>query len=239
MEFEIIRLIAGEKRYYPTSVDLGILDDGNYIKHDEIDIPLGKSRYGGPIIDLPPDIAHPEGLRFVCQLDLGEISKHDKRDLLPKTGQLIIFCDIMTEKGKIYYANILNEDLKRTIVEHEDNFWDGVIIEEVKAETEKLEDRYRLPEDEEEEEEFEEYLNEEGKFWDEFTGTDVSKIFGIFTHCQWGEEEIKQKISENKTVLVQFGNNGFNTGGVFSVWIDTEDLKHLNFDNCEYHWGQS
>ena len=142
MEFQVISLIPEEKRYYPSSFDLGILDNGNYIKHEEIEIPLGKSRYGGPIIDLPPDVEHPEKLRFVCQLDLKAISKHDKTDLLPKTGQLIIFCDIITDKGKIFYSKTNNEDLKRIIIQHDDNFWDGVIIQEVKSEIEKLNDRF-------------------------------------------------------------------------------------------------
>lgn len=239
MKFNIMSLIPEEKRYYPSSVDLGILDNGNYIKHEEIEIPLGKSRYGGPIIDLPPDVEHPEKLRFACQLDLEDISKYDKTNLLPKAGQLIIFCDIISEEGKVYYSNTKNENLKRIIIEHEDNFWDGVIIKEIKSDTEKLDDRYRLPEDGWEKENLTHLLNEEGKLWDDFAGSDRSKIFGIFTHCQLGEEEIKKKITENKIVLVQFGENGFNDEGVFSVLIDKNDLKNLDFENCEFHWGQS
>lgn len=239
MEYEIISLIPEEKRYYPSSVDLGILDNGNYIKHEEIEIPLGKSRYGGPIIDLPPSVNHPDNLRFVCQLDMKEISKYDKTNILPKSGQLIIFSDIMTDKGEIIYSRLDNQELKRIIVEHDDNFWDGVIIKEFKSETERLKDRYRFPEDDWEIENLKHLLNQEGKLWDDFAGSNKSKIFGIFTHCQLGEETIKKKIRNNKIVLVQFGENGFNDEGVFSVLIDEKDLKNLNFENCEYHWGQS
>jgi len=81
------------------------------IKHTDIEIPLGHSRYGGPIIDLPKGIEHPEGLRFAGQLDLARFSPFDKTGLLPTTGQLIFFADIMNDTGKVIYANVTTTKL--------------------------------------------------------------------------------------------------------------------------------
>jgi len=54
-EFNKIAFKAAKKRYYPASTDISSWDDGGYTKHTEIEIPLGKSRYGGPVADLPEE----------------------------------------------------------------------------------------------------------------------------------------------------------------------------------------
>ncbi|AWK06487.1 hypothetical protein HYN56_20580 [Flavobacterium crocinum] len=235
--FDIIELRPATKHYYGDSVEVAeiLLEDGLLVKASTIDIPLGHSRYGGPIADLPKDFPYPDDLRFAGQLDLKQIAPHDKLGLLPKTGHLFFFADIMEDKGLVVYADIDNSELVRVVKDHEDNFFEGVLIKEAFANTEKLTSRYRQPEYEDEEE----YTNDEGVLWDYFAGSETSKIFGIFTHCQWQEEEILEVVNSDKVVLLQIGENGFNDEGVFSVLIDKNDLKNLNFSNCEFHWGQS
>lgn len=233
--FEIISFTADSRQYYPASMKYESWMPENYVKHTEIEIPLGHSRYGGPVVDLPSGIEYPKGLRFAAQLDLSKFSPFDKSGLLPKTGQLIFFADIMNDTGKVIYTDVSNDKLVRITNEHEDNFFSGVLIDKIFADTETLEERFREPEDEDEEEE----ANEDGKIWDYFLGSDKSKIFGIYTHCQYGQEEIEEITFSDKILLLQIGENGFNDEGVFSVTIPREDLKKLDFDNCEFTWGQS
>lgn len=135
--------------------------------------------------------------------------------------------------GKVIYSDVPNEKLIRVTNEHEDNFFSGILVDKIFANTETLEERYREPAEEEEE------ANEEGKVWDSFLGSDKSKLFGIYTHCQYGQEEIEEITFSDKILLLQIGENGFNDEGVFSVTIPRDDLKKLNFDNCEFAWGQS
>ncbi|WP_281232973.1 DUF1963 domain-containing protein [Flavobacterium gelatinilyticum] len=235
--FDIIELRPATKHYYGDSLKMPeiLLEDGLLVKAGTLDIPLGHSRYGGPIADLPKDFEYPKDLRFAAQLDLKQIAPQDVSGLLPKTGHLFFFADIIEDKGLVVYANIDNNELVRVVKDHDDNFFEGVLIKEAFASTEKLSSRYREPEDEYEEED----ANEEGILWDFFEGSETSKIFGIFTHCQMQEEQILEVVNSNKVVLLQIGENGFNDEGVFSVLIDKDDLKALNFSNCEFHWGQS
>ncbi|WJS93984.1 YwqG family protein [Flavobacterium johnsoniae] len=205
------------------------------VKAGTLEIPLGHSRYGGPIADLPKNFEYPKDLRFAAQLDLKQIAPHDKSGLLPKTGHLFFFADIMEDKGLVVYSDVDNSELERVVKDHEDNFFEGVLIKSAFSSTEKLSSRYRQPEDEYEEED----ANEDGVLWDYFEGSETSKIFGIFTHCQAQEQEILDMVNSDKIVLLQIGENGFNDEGVFSVLIDKNDLKDLNFDNCEFYWGQS
>lgn len=206
-----------------------------YVKHTELDIPLGQSRYGGPVFDLPKGVEVPEGMRFAAQLDLSVISKHDILGILPECGQLIIFADIMSGSGKVVYADVSNESLNRNILEHEDNFWDGVLIDKFWSDIESWSDRFRVPEDGQSKKN----MNKDGLIWDDFAGSEKSKLFGIFTHCQLGQTEIEKITNSDKIVLLQIGENGFNDEGVFSVLLPKNDLKILDFDNCEYHWGQT
>lgn len=233
--FDIIKFSADKRQYIPASLGRQSWMKETDVLHTEIDIPLGQSRYGGPVIDLPPGVDHPQGLYYAGQIDLALCSPHDKTGLLPKTGQLIFFADILTDTGKVIYTDVPNPQLVRHIVEHEDNFFYGVLINEITADTEPFSDRYREPEDEYEEDD----VDENGMYWDYFGGTYLSKIFGIFTHCQLGKEEVEEFIHSDKIVLWQIGENNFNDDGVFSVLIKEEDLKNLNFDNCEFYWAQS
>lgn len=234
-KFDIIRFTAGNKQYYPASMKKESWMTDSYIKHTEIEIPLGHSRYGGPVIDLPPGIEHPKGFRFAAQLDLSRFSPFDKTGLLPKTGQLLFFANILNDTGKVFYSDEPNESLVRTIYEHEDNFFLGVLVDQIFADEEVFSDRFREAEGEWEMEQ----ANEDGKLWDDFAGGDKSKIFGIYTHCQYSQEEIEKITFSDKILLLQIGENGFNDEAVYSVLINRQDLLNRNFDNCEFAWGQS
>ena len=234
-KFNIISFTADDKQYYPASMKRQSWMPETYVKHTDIEIPMGQSRYGGPVMDLPVGLDHPEGLRFAGQFDLAQFSPFDKTGLLPKTGQLIFFADILNDTGKVIYADVPNSSLVRTIKEHEDNFFLGVLVDKIFADEESFADRFREAEDEWEKE----HANKDGKIWDSFVGSDQSKIFGIYTHCQYGQEAIERITFSDKILLLQVGENGFNDEGVFSVLINREDLINRNFDNCEFAWGQS
>ncbi|MEH0152997.1 DUF1963 domain-containing protein [Limibacter armeniacum] len=233
--FDIISLAPSNKRYFPAYMKKEDWMGEEYVKYTELEIPLGHSRYGGPVIDLPEGVQVPQGMRFAAQLDLSEISKYDVAGRLPKKGQLIFFSDIMSDSGKVLYTTVANENLCRNIIEHEDNFWEGVLIDKVWSDRESWNERFRKPEDNWDKQ----YVNETGLLWDDFAGSEKSKIFGIFTHCQLEQTEIEQITNADKIVLLQIGENGFNDEGVFSVLIAEKDLEKLNFENCEFYWGQT
>lgn len=235
--FDVIRFTGDKTHYYGASIKMPdiILQSGYYKKHTEVEIPLGHSRYGGPVMDLPPGVEPPQGLDFAAQLDLSKFSPFDTYDLLPKSGQLIFFANIINDTGKVIYANISNNDLVRHVKEHEENFYSGMLIDRIYADTETLSERFREPEDEDEKKD----VNKDGKLWDYFAGSDKSKIFGIYTHCQLEQEEIEKISFSDKILLLQVGENDFNDEGVFSVLIPKEDLKNQRFDRCEFSWGQS
>lgn len=235
--FDIIRFTGDKTFYYGASIEMPdiMLQSGDYKKHTDVHIPLGHSRYGGPVVDLPAGVEYPSGLCFAAQLDLSKFSPFDKTGLLPKSGQLIIFADIRTDTGKVIYADIPNTDLVRHIREHEDDFYAGMLVDQIFADTETLSERFRDPEDEDEHE----YANIDGKVWDDFAGSDKSKMFGIYTHCQLGQEAIERMTFSDKVLLLQVGENNFNDEGVFSVLIPRKDLENRIFDNCIFAWGQS
>jgi hypothetical protein len=124
-KYDIIRFTAGEFLYYGASIELPqiLLDKGDYTKHTEVSIPLGYSRYGGPVVDLPPGMDYPVGLNFAAQLDLSKFSPFDRSGLLPKSGQLYFFANIRNGTGKVIYVDISNNELVRHIKEHEDDFF--------------------------------------------------------------------------------------------------------------------
>ncbi|MGH1364541.1 MAG: DUF1963 domain-containing protein [Calditrichia bacterium] len=233
--FNIISIAPSIIRYFPASMEKEDWMGDEYVKFTELEIPLGHSRYGGPVVDLPEDTQIPGGMRFAAQLDLFMFSKYDPSGLLPQKGQLIFFADIMSDSGKVIYNDTPNENLKRNIIEHEDNFWDGVLIDKIWTDKESWNERFREPEDDWDKKN----VNENGLIWDDFAGSERSKLFGIFTHCQLGQSEIEKITDSGKVVLLQIGENGFNDEGVFSVLIPKKDLENLNFHNCEFHWGQS
>jgi hypothetical protein len=232
--FQIVRLKADSKYYYPASMGRKSWMKENSVPHTDIDIPLGHSRYGGPVIDLPRGTGHPEGLRFAAQLDLSKISPFDPFGLLPKRGQLFFFADIREDRGKVIFADVRNDELVRQIVDHREDFFRGTLIVDARSETETLEERFREPEDESEKE----YAEANGLVWDYFGGTKKSKIFGIYTHCQYDMDQIMDITRSDKVLLLQVGED-FNDDGVFSVLIPREDLQRAKFDDCEFAWGQS
>lgn len=236
--FDIIELVPAAKHYYGDSIKLPeiLLKDGKMVKAGTVNIPLGQSRYGGPIADLPPDFIYPEDMTFVAQLDLKQIALYDKTGMLPKTGQLIFFADITENRGNVFYADVDNSELVRVVKDHEDNFYDGVLIERVFTSTENLSDRYRMEEEIENEGSD---THNESKLWDRFAGSETSKMFGIYTHCQLWEDDILEILYSHNVLLLQIGENGFNDDGVFSVLINKDDLMARKFDNCTFSWGQS
>lgn len=228
-EFAIIRLFPDAISYYPASVTIPpILQHERFFKHTEMAVPLGHSRCGGPIVDLPPDVAYPNGLFFAAQLDLAAIAPYDVAGLLPKTGQLLFFTEVYEETGKVFYADVPNHSLVRTIKEHDESFYDGCLIKGFSNEVETLQERFDPS-----------LVEEEGDTgWDYFAGSKKSKLFGIYTHCQLAQAEVEAITFSSKILLLQIGED-FTEEGVLSVLIEQEDLKNRNFANCEFAWGQS
>lgn len=252
-KFDIISFSAGKKNYYHASIPNEDWMKKRYVKHTDIDIPLGHSRYGGAVIDLPKNIAHPENMRFAAQLDLASFAPYDSNNLLPEKGQLYFFVNADLDKGNVFYADVASEDLERIIVENGNYFWLGTLIKKIKGKTESFKSRFRDL-DEMEIEECDECLEEDwrncdcekdeeftkgGQIWDEFAGSKKSKLFGIFTHCQWEQDEIEEITLSDKIVLLQIGENKFNDSGVFSVVIKKKDLKNRNFKSCKFYWSQT
>lgn len=255
--FEVIELTADDKNYYPNSIERQSWIDDNWVKANDMEIPLGQSRYGGCIIDLPKGIEMPKGMRFAGQLDLKTVSQFDTQNRLPQTGQLLFFADIMTDTGKVIYCDVANDKLERVVVEHEDNFFSGILIAGFKANQEKISDYYTVPEEELEcwecgenilkcdceydgkKEHIESLdLNDEGKSWGYFEGYSKSKLFGVYANCQSTADE-RLEVMNDYVVLLQIGENDFNDEGVFNVLIPKDDLQKQNFDNCKLEWVQS
>lgn len=224
--FNIIRFTPSKTWYYPASVELGILaNTKHYVPHTEMHIPLGASRVGGPVWDIPASLAPPQGMQFAAQLKLDDFFGFDSRHLLPSSGFLFFFIGGYGDEGKVIYADCAVSDLERKITEHDKWFWDGSLIETISAETESLESRY-----------VDDPLH--GREWDDFVGAEKSKIYGIYTHCQMGEEEILSITNSSRVLLLQIGED-FTGEGVWSVLIDKADLKNRDFSSCTFEWAQS
>lgn len=221
----IIRFEPAKLSYYPQSINIGnLVKRKNYVDHTKIHLPIGQSRVGGPIIDYPKSNSLPIDYYFASQIDLGKFSKHDPFNLLPKEGFLYFFVKEYCDKGLVLYFDVTVSELERRIVEHDQWFFDGCAVEKVSLDNESFDSRFR---------------NEKGKKeWDYFAGTEKSKIFGIYTHCQKSENEIKTIYHSSKVLLLQIGED-FNDEGVFSVLIEKSDLVKKKFDNCTFEWGQS
>lgn len=229
--FDITRFTPAGPRYHGASIELTdfLRESGEYVKYTELNIPPGHSRYGGPVVDLPPGVAYPEGLRFAAQLDLTQVAPHDPSGLLPTSGQLYFFADLILEQGLVFYADVPNEQLLRTVQEHEDNFFEGRLIGRFFADTETLAERYGPGEDDD---------PDDWPGWNDFAGSKKSKLFGIYTHCQLSEEEIKDITFSNDVLLLQVGED-FNDEGVLSVLIARDALRRRDFSGCRFAWGQS
>jgi uncharacterized protein YwqG len=248
-EYKLIRLLPYGKKYcqlfsqeyYETSLKswkkhfpeytvetLRENDRKEYDNYKDIDIPLGASRIGGPVVDLPEDIKYPDGYYFMAQLNCKELKKYDELNLLPSEGFLYFFVKNYGETGIVLYSHKDTANLKRVVKEHLDWYFSGRLIGGIKSEIETVESRY---------------ITEEGeKMWDFFAGTDITKVYGMYTNCQANEEETIKKLNElkrsNSILLLQIGSD-FLGEGTQTVYINKNDLQELNFTRCIFEYSQS
>ena len=220
--YEIIKLNVSEKGYEPKNNSTRFDEFVNYLK---MDIPLGCSRIGGPVVDLPDDIKYPDDLYFLAQLNCSEIKPFDKIGLLPENGFLYFFLEESLDNGLVYYANKDVSLLKRITKEHEECNWYGKIINGYKTEIEKIESRY---------------AEEDGrKIWDSFAGYEISKIYGIYSNCNAEEKDVfKFMKNDDKIILLQIGND-YMDEGCFNVILNKKDLMKKDFSKCVFEYNQS
>ncbi|KYH35572.1 hypothetical protein CLTEP_05160 [Clostridium tepidiprofundi DSM 19306] len=198
------------------------------MEYEKVNIPLGKSRIGGPVVDLPIDVQYPEDLFFVAQINLREFKDCFFNDYLPKEGFIYVFIGEDGDCGKVIYSNCKTKDLKRVVKEHGDWFYSGNLIKDIYVEEENISERY--------DEEWAKDGEELG--WNPFAGTEKSKLFGIYTNCQYEEQELKAELLKGKILLLQIGED-FTEEGILSVRIDKDDLEKMDFTNCIIEWSQS
>ena len=142
------------QRYYPAMLkgQVDFLDEIGAVPHTDVDLPLGRSRYGGCLLDLPPGVqplpldnpraradfptpaaaeAYREraGFRFAAHLNFEELGPLDPTGRLPTTGQLYVYFDGMEDHAVAQYHDVPAETLVRHVVEHEWMFYEGVEIE--------------------------------------------------------------------------------------------------------------
>lgn len=218
------------KKHFPeyTVETLRENDRKEYDNYKEIDVPLGASRIGGPVVDLPEDIKYPDGYYFMAQLNCKELKEYDELNLLPSNGFLYFFVKNYGETGIVLYSPKDTKELKRVVKEHLDWYFSGCLIGSIKSEIETIESRY---------------ITEDGeKMWDFFAGTEITKIYGMYTNCQANEEETIKKLNElkrsNSVLLLQIGSD-FLGEGTHCVYIDKNDLQKLNFTRCIFEYSQS
>ena len=215
------------KKYFPdrTADEERKDDESKYDNYLELNIPMGCSRIGGPVVDLPDDIEYPEGYYFMAQLNCAEIKPFDKIGLLPKEGFIYFFTRDYLDNGHVFYTPKGKKSLHRVTKEHEENYYSGKIIEKYKMEIETISSKYKM---------------ENGKKeWDDFAGEEVSKIYGIYTNCQASEEEILQFMeNENRIILLQIGSD-YAGEGCQSVFINKDDLMKKDFTKCIFEYNQS
>jgi uncharacterized protein YwqG len=238
--YKIIRFTPQSQWYYPSNVDYFIDDyyenTRNYIAHTDVDFAIGTSRVGGAIVDLPEFLEYPENMCLAAQLDLSQFSPFDPFDLLPKKGFLYFFIRKDDEAGKVIFIDVEADELKRIIREHDRWFANGCLVDKIFNEEESFYSRFCNEEDDELEDE--EELENGEIYWDYSAGSEKSKIYGIYTHCQKHEEEIRRITDSNDILLLQIGED-FTDEGVWSVLIDRESLVNREFENCKFEWGQS
>lgn len=197
--------------------------ESEYDDYKDLNIPLGISRIGGPVVDLPDNIKYPEGYSFLAQIDLALFSKYDKLDLLPDRGYLYFFVKNGNE-GLVFHENVEKDKLKRIIKEHKDWYFNGRIVGDIWFENELLSSRYKI--------------NENAlTVWDESAGQKISKIYGIFSNVHSTEDEIKSMM-KNKILLLQIGSD-FLGVGVQCVYIEEENLRRMDFSQCIFNYSQT
>ncbi len=225
-------------------------------------LPMGKSRYGGAVVDWPKGVAYPTNkqLLFMAQLNLKEFKKFDRDNLLPKQGHLYFFVHNEDfDDGEAFYFDVQNDELERNYLEGDNQFFGTLeILDNIRSETEKWKNNYiKLDKDElkctvcgtkifldctcdnigmlpyERDE-----IIDRKYVWDFDALTYKSKLFGIYTDVQCNEQEIENMTFSDYVVLFQVGEN-INNEGVFSVLINKNDLKDKNFSHCRFRWSQT
>lgn len=222
-------LISWKKHFPDDTIEtLEEIDRKDFDNYLEINLPMGISRVGGPVVDLPEELSYPEDLCFLSQLNCSELKGYDELGLLPEKGFLYFFVKDPGDIGRVMYSPKGVESLTRVTREHKDWYYSGRQIGEAKLEKESLVSKYTIQDGQSE--------------WDFFAGTDVTKIFGLYTNCQTNEEETisKQEALElgDMVLLLQIGSD-FSNSGTQSVYIRRKDLLELNFKNCLFEYNQS
>jgi len=200
---------------------------GRYAKAAEApEIPMGHSRIGGPIIDLPPDFEHPADLYFIAQLDLAWLTHETKQKLLPDHGFLFFFyncliTDDVREVGLVHYFPGTSQQLRRIVREHESWFWEGTTLTECTIAQEELKSRF----------------DDEG--WKYFEGMGKTKIDGLPSNPQWCDDEIEEALDNGKKMLLLQVGEDVTNEGCLHFFIKRSDLVGRNFDSCDAVWGQT
>lgn len=222
--YKIIRFTPDTIKYKSKTIEKDMFG----IDYDKVDIPIGKSRIGGPVVDLPLDINYPEELFFAVQLNLNEFKDYYFNNYLPNKGFLYFFVDHYMENGKVIYSDCDCGNLRRVIKEHRDQFFQGCLVKDVYSDIENISERYDK-----------EWAKDGEKIgWNPFLGFEKSKLFGMYTNCQYEEDEIIEELLSTKVLLLQIGDD-FTGEGILSVRIEEEDLLNRRFDNCIFEWSQS
>ena len=210
MKFDILRLQLDSKTYE--------------FDYQVEEMPIGQSRIGGPVVDLPESIAYPEEMYFAAMLDLGWLSKFDKDQLLPANGFLYVFynCTPETDEiSRVEYFDGAAESFTRVVNHHDRWFYLGRVVKSCELQSESLSEWY----------------DEEGD-WNYFAGTEKTKLFGIHADCQRGESEILNQLKSNEMLLLQIGSDATGSG-TLGVFIPRDDLKKRKFSKCRARWAQS
>lgn len=174
---------------------------------------IGESRVLSKYIDIPNDLEYPTELEFLAQINLNDISKYDKTDLLPKTGNLYFFQGPLIdgtyyECGKVIYSDNNNLIRKNVFVYNEDMLLElGIYNIKIKQDT---------------------YLEDNDS---------ESKVFGIYSDPQLDENDIL-KVSNKYLVLLQLGWDIYGEG-VITFLITKEDLINKNFSKVIYTYSQT
>ncbi|MBH1972079.1 MAG: DUF1963 domain-containing protein [Moraxellaceae bacterium] len=240
-QYEMIRLFLSEKCYAPIFSDeyyeneaKQFMGNVNELKSRDIKekdyykslvIPMGKSRIGGSVVDIPPNIEYPQDTSFVAQLNCEDISKHDKLNLLPKKGFIYIFTTNL-QKGFVFYSSADVSQLERVIKQEAYWYSFGQLIEHIESKIDSFDQRY---------------VNENGQLeWSCITGEDITKIYGIYTNCQASEFEVREVMeNEQNILLLQVGTDYQENCGAQSIYIKKDDLLNLDFSKCVFEYTQS
>jgi uncharacterized protein YwqG len=240
-EYPLIRLIPSEDNFTHQGIveeyqdmindlkydipDKTIESQNMYVNYETLNIPIGATIIGGPIVDLPNDISYPKDMYFLAQLNCKDLKKNDIKNLLPNTGYIFIFVKKYGEEGIVYYSPKEASQLKRYEKGHKECFFSGRLIKESYNDTETLAERFAI--------------EEEGVFWDPFLAGALTKIYGAYTNSQMYEEEVINKIEEldknRMIVLLQVGSDI--SYGVQNVLIHEDDLKALDFSKCIFDYS--